>query len=114
MVPERLQCGGPRRCGRALGTILGERERQAAKVAVENVGGVKAVKDHLVWTEPRAGWYSPVDRPIPTGRCQAQTRWGGSGRYALFVGRHLRFPFVSERPIADGINPMSLQTAKWQ
>ena len=34
------------------GTILDERERQAAKVAVENVAGVKAVRDHLVWVEP--------------------------------------------------------------
>jgi hypothetical protein len=34
------------------GAILDERERQAAKVAVENVAGVKAVRDHLVWVEP--------------------------------------------------------------
>jgi CBS domain-containing protein len=34
------------------GTILDERERQAAKVSVENVAGVKAVRDHLVWVEP--------------------------------------------------------------
>ena len=37
------------------GAILDERERQAAKVAVENVAGVKAVRDHLVWVEPRGG-----------------------------------------------------------
>jgi osmotically-inducible protein OsmY len=30
------------------GRILDERERQAAKIAVENVAGVKAVKDHRV------------------------------------------------------------------
>jgi CBS domain-containing protein len=37
------------------GTILDERERQAAKVVVENVAGVKAVRDHLVRVEPRDG-----------------------------------------------------------
>jgi osmotically-inducible protein OsmY len=37
------------------GTILDEREHQAAKVAVENVAGVKAVINHLVWAEPRGG-----------------------------------------------------------
>jgi CBS domain-containing protein len=37
------------------GTIVDERERQAAKVAVENVAGVKAVRDHLVCIEPRGG-----------------------------------------------------------
>jgi CBS domain-containing protein len=37
------------------GTILDERERQAAKVAVENVAGVKTVRDHLVRAEPRGG-----------------------------------------------------------
>jgi CBS domain-containing protein len=38
------------------GGILDERERQAAKVAVENVAGVKAIKDHLVWVEPMSLW----------------------------------------------------------
>ena len=37
------------------GAILDERERQAAKVAVENVVGVKGVRDHLVWVEPKDG-----------------------------------------------------------
>jgi CBS domain-containing protein len=37
------------------GTILDERERQAAKVAIENVAGVKTVRDHLVRAEPRGG-----------------------------------------------------------
>jgi len=41
------------------GTILDERERQAAKVAVENVAGVKAVIDHLVWAESRSGVVFP-------------------------------------------------------
>jgi CBS domain-containing protein len=38
------------------GDILDDRERQAAKVVVENVAGVKAVKDHLVWVEPMSLW----------------------------------------------------------
>ena len=38
------------------GEILDEREREAAKIAAENVAGVKAVKDHLVWGEPMSLW----------------------------------------------------------
>jgi signal-transduction protein with cAMP-binding, CBS, and nucleotidyltransferase domain len=37
------------------GSIFDERERQAVRVVVENVVGVKAVKDHLVWIEPMSG-----------------------------------------------------------
>jgi CBS domain-containing protein len=37
------------------GTILDERDRQALTVLAENVPGVKAVKDHLVWVEPFSG-----------------------------------------------------------
>jgi CBS domain-containing protein len=37
------------------GRILDERERQALRVVVENIPGVKAVKDHLVWVEPMSG-----------------------------------------------------------
>jgi CBS domain-containing protein len=44
------------------GTILDERERQAVRVAVENVPGVKHVADHLVWVEPMSGMvFEPVD-----------------------------------------------------
>ena len=38
-----------------LGTILDERERQAARVVAENVPGVKGVVDQLVWVEPFSG-----------------------------------------------------------
>jgi CBS domain-containing protein len=38
------------------GTITDERERQALIVASENVAGVKAVHDHLVWIEPNSGF----------------------------------------------------------
>ena len=34
------------------GTIVDERQREALKVATENVPGVKEVKDHLGWVEP--------------------------------------------------------------
>ena len=37
------------------GAITDERQRTALKVAAENIPGVKAVKDHLVWIEPTSG-----------------------------------------------------------
>lgn len=37
------------------GAIIDERQREALKVAAENIAGVKAVKDHLVWVEPMSG-----------------------------------------------------------
>jgi len=37
------------------GVIIDERQRQALKVAAENIPGVKAVKDHLAWVEPNSG-----------------------------------------------------------
>jgi len=37
------------------GVIIDERQRQALKVAAENIPGVKAVKDHMVWVEPSSG-----------------------------------------------------------
>lgn len=37
------------------GTIMDERERKALIVAVENVPGVKEVRDHLAWIEPSSG-----------------------------------------------------------
>jgi CBS domain-containing protein len=39
------------------GTILDERERDAVRVAAENVPGVKAVHDQLVWIDPNSGAY---------------------------------------------------------
>jgi CBS domain-containing protein len=44
------------------GAILDERERQAVRVAIENVPGVKQISDHLVWVEPMSGMaFAPVD-----------------------------------------------------
>ena len=37
------------------GAIIDERQREALKVAAENIPGVKAVKDHMVWVEPTSG-----------------------------------------------------------
>lgn len=37
------------------GIITDERERRALIVAAENVAGVKALHDHLVWVEPMSG-----------------------------------------------------------
>jgi CBS domain-containing protein len=37
------------------GVITDDRQRQALKVAAENIAGVKEVKDHLVWVEPMTG-----------------------------------------------------------
>lgn len=37
------------------GVIVDERQRQALKVAAENIPGVTGVKDHLVWVEPTSG-----------------------------------------------------------
>jgi CBS domain-containing protein len=42
------------------GVLLDERQREAIHVAVENVGGVKAIEDHLVWVEPMSGMAIPM------------------------------------------------------
>ena len=43
------------------GTILDERDRKALKVLAENVPGVKAVNDHMVWIEPMSGFMADAD-----------------------------------------------------
>jgi CBS domain-containing protein len=37
------------------GSIFDERHREALKAMAENISGVQAVKDHLVWIEPTTG-----------------------------------------------------------
>jgi CBS domain-containing protein len=54
------------------GTIMDERERQACIVTVENVAGVKAVHDHLVWVEPMSGM------AFPSSEDEAREAAGGS------------------------------------
>lgn len=50
------------------GSIIDERERKALIVAVENVPGVKEVRDHLAWIEPRTGMlvYNPDEEKNET------------------------------------------------
>ena len=43
------------------GSITDERERTALRVVAENVPGVKAVRDRLVWVEPLSGFVIPAD-----------------------------------------------------
>jgi CBS domain-containing protein len=52
------------------GAILDERERQALRVAAENVPGVKAVHDHLCWVEPMSGWF--IEAPEDDAQPRAQ------------------------------------------
>jgi hypothetical protein len=42
------------------GTLLDERHRGAIRVAAENIPGVKAVEDHLVWVDPVSGMAIPA------------------------------------------------------
>ena len=37
------------------GALTDERERQAIRIAAENIAGVKKIEDHLVWIEPMSG-----------------------------------------------------------
>ena len=39
------------------GSVFDDRQREALKVAAENIPGVKAVKDHMVWIEPTSGMW---------------------------------------------------------
>ena len=45
------------------GAITDEREREALRVAAENVPGVNAVHDHLAWVEPISGMVVDPTRP---------------------------------------------------
>jgi CBS domain-containing protein len=47
------------------GVILEEKEREALRVVAENVSGVRAVEDHLIWIEPVSG---TVIEPPPEAR----------------------------------------------
>jgi len=37
------------------GSLTDERERQALRIAAENIPGVRKVEDHLIWVEPYSG-----------------------------------------------------------
>jgi len=49
------------------GAIVDERQREALKVAAENVPGVKEVKDHLAWVEPASGVIIAPRDEVATG-----------------------------------------------
>jgi CBS domain-containing protein len=51
------------------GTVTDDRERKACAVVAENVGGVKKVRDHVVWVEPISG----MAFPAPEHQESAQT-----------------------------------------
>jgi CBS domain-containing protein len=42
------------------GSITDERERTALRLVAENMRGVKAVRDHIVWVEPISGFVIPA------------------------------------------------------
>ena len=52
------------------GAITDERQRNALKVAAENIAGVKSVKDNMAWVEPTSGMVmlSPEERASPASR----------------------------------------------
>ena len=50
------------------GSITDERERTALRVVAENVPGVKAVRDRLVWVEPLSGFVVRRPRSRPAER----------------------------------------------
>ena len=62
------------------GMIIDERQREALKVAAENIPGVTGVKDHLVWIEPTSG-----SRHRAAGRNGRATAAAGRSRLAAGV-----------------------------
>jgi osmotically-inducible protein OsmY len=62
------------------GMIVDERQRNALKVAAENIPGVTAVKDHLVWIEPTSGIVIEPDAEQPTRRPPVVAAWPRASR----------------------------------
>ena len=64
------------------GVIIDERQRDALKVAAENIAGVKEVKDHLVWIEPTSGMTIEPAEAAPThyGVISSLARIAGRGQ----------------------------------
>ena len=56
-------------CVELSGPILDDRQREALKILVENVPGVKAIHDHMVWVEP----YSGMAFPSPEDESRSET-----------------------------------------
>lgn len=59
-VDVRVAAGIVELCG----SITDERERTALRVLAENIPGVTAVRDHLVWVEPMSGLVIPPDGSV--------------------------------------------------
>jgi CBS-domain-containing membrane protein len=58
------------------GMVVDERQRNALKVAAENIPGVTGVKDHLVWIEPTSGIViEPSELPVQTRRPPVVAAW---------------------------------------
>jgi CBS domain-containing protein len=53
------------------GSFSDERQRQAIKVIVENVPGVTAIHDHLIWVEPNTGVYLLSEEDAKAERASA-------------------------------------------
>jgi len=49
------------------GAIVDERQREALRVAAENIPGVREVKDHLTWVEPVSGVIIEPRDKVATG-----------------------------------------------
>ena len=63
------------------GMIIDERQRNALKVAAENIPGVTGVKDHLVWIEPTSGIVIEPDRMSSRRKRAGRRSWRlGRGR----------------------------------
>ena len=63
------------------GMIIDERQRNALKVAAENIPGVTGVKDHLVWIEPTSGIViEPPETPAQTRRPPIVAAWPRASR----------------------------------
>jgi CBS domain-containing protein len=58
------------------GMIVDERQREALKVAAENVAGVTAVNDHLIWIEPTSGVViEPPEKALGPARPPVVAAW---------------------------------------
>jgi CBS domain-containing protein len=53
------------------GSVFDDREREALRVLIENVPGVKHIEDNIVWIEPMSG--TVIDAPGERDRAQARS-----------------------------------------
>ena len=69
------------------GAIFDDREREALKVAAENLPGVKAVKDHMVWVEPMSGMVVEESEEPPRPKTRPRRKAEQSAGLASQSGR---------------------------